>query len=123
MKLPCELVVWYLLPTIRKEFAKSLVKDLNLTQKQAAEKLGLTESAISQYLKSKRGQEMKLPKDIKKNIEKSIKQISNSEDDSVMIEEICSICKLIRNHGSLCELHRTNNHNLDNCKICMEGCK
>ena len=123
MKLPCELVVWYLLPTIRKEFAGYLVEELNMTQKQAAEKLGLTESAISQYLKSKRGQEMKLSKEIKKNIEKSIKQISNSEDDSVMIEEICSICKLIRKQGSLCELHRTNNHNLDNCKICMEGCK
>ncbi len=121
MKLPCELVVWYLLPTIRKKFAGYLVEELNLTQKQAAEKLGLTESAISQYLKSKRGREMKLPKDIKEKIEKSVKQISNSEDDSVMIEEICSICKLIRNHGSLCELHRTHNDKLDNCKVCMGG--
>ena len=121
MKLPCELVVWYLLPTIRKKFAGYLVDELNLTQKQAAEKLGLTESAISQYLKSKRGREMKLPKDIKEKIEKSVKQISSSEDDSVMIGEICSICKLIRNHGSLCELHRTHNDKLDNCKVCMGG--
>jgi len=64
MKTPCELIVWYVLPAIRREFARVLVKEFNLTQREAARKLGVTESAVSQYLKSKRGKEMKFNQEI-----------------------------------------------------------
>jgi len=53
IKIDCEETVWYLLPLIRKEFAKSLIKDHGLTQRKAAEKLGITEAAVSQYVSKK----------------------------------------------------------------------
>ncbi len=121
MKLPCELIVWYLLPNIRRELARSLVEDLKLTQRDAAKKLGLTESAVSQYLKSKRGHEMKFDEKINAEIETSIRDICKAEDDSLMVEKICSICKHIRNHGALCELHKTHGALPDGCRVCMEG--
>jgi predicted transcriptional regulator len=49
MKVPCEIVVWYVLPVVRREIAKSLVSDFGLNQRTAAGKLGITEAAVSQY--------------------------------------------------------------------------
>ena len=123
MKLPCELIVWYILPNIRRELARSLVEDLKLTQRDAAGKLGLTESAVSQYLKSKRGHEMKFDEKINAEIESSIKDICNAGDDSLVVEKICGICKLIRNKGVLCELHKTHGELPDGCRVCMEVSK
>ncbi len=59
MKVPCELIIWDILPAIRREFARILVEDFNLTQRETAKKLGVTESAVSQYMKFKRGKAVK----------------------------------------------------------------
>ncbi len=106
MKVPCELIVWYVLPALRREFARVLVKEFNLTQREAAKKLGVTESAVSQYLKFKRGKEMKFNQEIIDEIEKSVKEILKSEKDSLTIEKTCSVCALIRDHGVLDELNK-----------------
>jgi predicted transcriptional regulator len=52
MKPPCELIVWYVIPTIRAELAKEMIK-LGLSQKEVSERLGITQSAVSQYVKDK----------------------------------------------------------------------
>lgn len=118
MKVPCELIIWNILPGIRREFAKILVEDFNLTQREAAKKLGLTESAVSQYLRFKRGKGAKFNQKIIDEIEKAIREISKSKEESLLIEKTCSICGLIRKDGFLCELHRAHNAELNNCKVC-----
>ena len=45
MKIPCELVVWYVLPTIRREVAKELVKTHGMSQAQVAKKFGRISSS------------------------------------------------------------------------------
>ena len=55
MKIPCELIVWYVLPSIRRELARELVEKHHLSQAEVARRFGVTDAAISQYLKSKRG--------------------------------------------------------------------
>ena len=55
MKIPCELIVWYVLPSIRRELARELVEKHKFTQAEVARRFGVTDAAISQYLKSKRG--------------------------------------------------------------------
>jgi len=94
MKIHCEEVVWYTLPIIRKELARSLIKDYGLTQRKAAEKLGITESAVSQYLSKKRGNFKTLNTIIKEEIKKSAKRIVKG-DDKVMKVETCRICHLL----------------------------
>ena len=106
MKVPCELIVWYVLPAIRREFARVLVKEFNLTQREAAKKLGVTEAAVSQYLKSKRGKDMKFNQEIIDEIEKSAKEILESKKDSLTIEKTCSVCSLIRDYRVLDEFMR-----------------
>jgi len=55
LRTPCELVVRYLLPIYRSLIAKDLIEKYHFTQVTAAEKLGTTQAAISQYVHSKRG--------------------------------------------------------------------
>jgi hypothetical protein len=100
MKIPCEEAVWYILPIIRKEFAKSLIKDHGLTQRKAAEKLGITESAVSQYVSKKRGDLKISDSTIKKEIKISTKRIANG-DVEVMKIEICRVCHLLQAKGIL----------------------
>jgi predicted transcriptional regulator len=98
IKIDCEENVWYLLPLIRKEFAKSLIKDHGLTQRKAAEKLGITEAAVSQYVSKKRGDLKVTNAEIKREIKTSAKRIMNG-DLQVMKTETCRICHLLRVRG------------------------
>jgi len=95
MKVPCEIIVWEVLPIIRKEFTKSLIKNHGFTQRKAAEKLGLTEASISRYISGKRGEIKKLNKEIIKEIQKSTDKISKG-NTSVVVEETCRICELFK---------------------------
>ena len=52
---PCEVVGRYVLPIFRSMIAKELIENYDFTQVEAAEKLGTTQAAISQYIHSKRG--------------------------------------------------------------------
>ena len=65
--MPQEVELWYLIPALRREIAKILVKDYDLSQVEIAKILKITESAVSQYLKEKRGNELKFTeKEIRK---------------------------------------------------------
>lgn len=55
VRLPCEIVARYVLPAFRSYVAKELIKKHHFTQVEAAQKLGTTQAAISQYIHSKRG--------------------------------------------------------------------
>ncbi|ODS35461.1 hypothetical protein BEH94_06460 [Candidatus Altiarchaeales archaeon WOR_SM1_SCG] len=106
MKTPCELVVWYLLPAIRSELSKAIKKE-RFTQKEIAEKLGVTPAAVSLYLSEKRGHDIEFPDNIKdmiKNIAKRIVEEDLSEFS--IMEEICVICLEVRKSEILCEIHR-----------------
>jgi len=52
---PCEVVGRFVLPIFRSIVAKELIEKFSFTQVEAAEKLGTTQAAISQYIHSKRG--------------------------------------------------------------------
>jgi uncharacterized protein len=98
VKIDCEESVWYILPLIRKEFARSLIEDHGLTQRKSAEKLGITESAVSQYLSKKRGCREILDDELRKEIRKSTQRIMKG-DVKIMKFETCRICHLLRAKG------------------------
>jgi len=91
----CEYMMWNGLPVIRKEIAESMINDYGLTQKQTAEKLGVTPAAVCQYVSRKRGRfEIENGK-IRKEIKLSAKTIIDNGDGHI-ISETCRICKLLR---------------------------
>jgi|WetSurMetagenome_2_1015567.scaffolds.fasta_scaffold1100895_2 uncharacterized protein len=91
MKLPCEQALWYVLPQIRADIARELVKG-GMSQKEAAEKLGITPAAVSQYLSKKRAGKIKLPKDYRSLIEAAVKEIRDSNSDEAISVTICKCC-------------------------------
>jgi hypothetical protein len=97
----CETIGKYVLPVFRSLIAEELVRNFNLTQVEAAEKLGTTQAAISQYLNSKRAHKSieqlndVLPK-IKAMAHETATKLANSEmsaDD--LSADICELCSLL----------------------------
>jgi hypothetical protein len=95
MKTPCEIIVWNVVPIIRKEFAKNLIKNHDLTQRKVANKLGITEAAVSRYVSGKRGLLEISDDEILKEIKESAKRIAK-ENGPTVIEETCRICRLLK---------------------------
>jgi len=121
MKPPCELIVWYVIPTIRAEVAKEMI-DLGLSQKEVSEKLGITQSAVSQYMKDKRGRGIPVNKEVRKAIKKLAKDIAEGNTAKDVIPGICTVCAIVKSSGSLCDLHRQEDSELEGCDVCMKGC-
>jgi len=94
-KTPCEYIVWSVLPTIRKEFAKCMLRNHNLNQKEIAEILELTPSAVSQYLSNKRGGIDIIDDQIQTEIDKSVKNIIK-KGTSKFSKETCRICTILK---------------------------
>lgn len=92
-KTPCELMLWNHLPAIRKELAVALINDHGLSQRDAAEKLGVTPAAVCQYLAKKRGQQLTITTSIKQEIGISAARIKNNGSATI---ETCRLCRLIQ---------------------------
>lgn len=98
MKIPCELIVWYVLPAIRRELARELVDKHGMIQAEVARKFGVTDAAVSQYLKSKRGSNKELEAsgrydEFKNEITISAQRIVDGSD---IVTETCRICEIIK---------------------------
>ncbi len=108
MKFYCEIVVGEVLPALRALITNELIKNYDLTQQQVANKLGLTQPAISQYMKYLRGENGKKLQKNKKFmiiVKKFSKDIANgkmsSNDTMRKILEISHLIvhKKIINYG------------------------
>lgn len=108
MRPSCEIVSRYVLPVFRSMVAKEMMSKYKISQSEVASRLGVTQAAISHYLKSKRGSKMALELEKIAEVRLAVARISeelmhkNSEDD-LIFEEFCSLCKTIRKNSSLWE--------------------
>src|SRR3989344_2444797 len=102
--MPQEVEVWYLLPSLRKELTKVLIKDGGLSQKQTADLLGITESAVSQYLKSKRAKQIKFTKEEISEIRKVAHNILHDKKNTG--KYFYELSTKMRGSESMCILHR-----------------
>jgi predicted transcriptional regulator len=107
MKEPCQIIIWQVLPVIRKEFAKSLVTQYGFTHRKAAIILGLTEAAVSRYFSGKRGNIDLSNKTILKEINNSASKIAKG-NKKIVIQETCRICNLLKSSKFI--------ENIDNCR-------
>ena len=112
--LPQEIEVWYIIPAIRKEFSKVFTKKYGLTLEKTGNILGVSKAAVSQYLKKKRANLVKIPASVRKEIEISSGKII--ENEKLAVEEIIRILKLIKISGCGCGV--CNKYNKGILKIC-----
>jgi len=113
--LPQEIEVWYIIPAIRRELAKSLIEKHKITYEKAGNILGISKAAISQYIKNKRASRIKLHDNIKKEVEKSSVRLIKEKSNAVI--EITKLLELIRKkqwYSSVCK--KMINNEFQDCK-------
>ena len=113
---PQEIEVWYVLPAVRKELSKCLIRE-GLSQKEVSQKLQITEAAVSQYIKEKRATSIEFDDDVKKAIERAAKRLVTQNNT---MKEIEKINHLMRKNKTLCKIHHQYDKNLPkNCEVCI----
>lgn len=121
MLLPCEVGVKTILPAVKAVMARTIVEKHGLNEKETAELLGLSQSAISRYRNRGRGNNLT-------EIEKSVEvQILINQMVTYLVKEpqkkqeiltlFCQTCTTIRQQGLMCNLCRK-----EMAKEWAEGC-
>ena len=121
--MPQEIEVKYILPAIRREFSKILVREKKYSQKQAAKILDITEAAVSQYFNSRRAKEVVFTEDVIQEMRNSIDKLIANHSKPIIIGEIYRICNLTTVRQILCGIHKAKSKDLEECKVCFEGCE
>ena len=101
MKTTCEIMVQRVLPAIRAEIARIIISERGRTQQEAAEILGLSRAAVSQYLSEKRGAEVGLSEDTQEEIRKFAFQLLQGLTPKEQVTGMCNICKYVQLSGWL----------------------
>lgn len=105
MILPCEVGVKTVLPAVKAVMARSIVEKHGLNEKQTAELLGLSQSAVSRYVSKERGNLLTLENTtevlalIDQMVTYLIKEPNNKTE---ILKLFCQTCKAIREKGLMC---------------------
>jgi len=107
MSTSCEYIARHFLPLYRAFVAKELVEKCGYTQEQAAEKLGTTQPAISQYLSSKRGRKgipnydevAPLVKAVAAEAAESVAKKKMTPEE--FTDSFCDMCKKLQKAGKI----------------------
>ena len=113
MDTPQEIEVWYVLPALRRQFVLAF-KEHGLRQKEIAKIMTISEAAVSQYLKNKRGSKVRFSENFISNIKKSARKIIENRSD--FRKELQITLNLVRT--VTCSMCHTRLNTDKNCKIC-----
>ena len=125
MKPFCEIIVSDVLPAMRAVLANEMSKTYGLSQVQISKKLGITQPAISQYIRELRGQRAKVilsnekMMDLIKKLAHDIAVDKTDMGSKTLHKKFCLICRNIREEGLICKLHKDSWPSMGPCKICF----
>jgi len=122
--LPCEVGVQTVIPAIRALMARTIIEKHEMKEKQVAELLGLSQSAISRYTTKNRGNIITLENvpEVQTLIDKMIHLLlyGKPHQTTEILELLCQTCKIIREKGLMCELcqKKTRQNIAEICAFC-----
>jgi len=126
LRLPCELVTEHLLSLIRRLLAGELVRENGVSQVQAARILGVTQPAVSNYLRSDPGKGKDTLEEAMEEVKATVKAFSEDLlegrlDQVEAMRRICGLCIGLRNRGPLCRIHARDVPYIhrENCSLCL----
>ncbi len=124
--LPCEVGVKTILPAIRAVMARDLVEKHGMKEHQAAEILGLSQSAISRYATKNRGNILTIDDvpEVQMLVDQMINLlVYNAHQKNEILELFCQTCKIIREKGLICQLCRNKMREtqLETCAFCRSA--
>ena len=115
MEMPHEIIVWYVLPSLRKALVTEL-KGLGMPQKDIAKLMKITEASVSQYLHNKRGsKDIRFGQVMQKQIKKSALKIRSSSEKNIVMKELIKLVALSSKEKIVCSKCQLKN---GKCEIC-----
>lgn len=124
MQLPSELEAKYVLPTLRALIAKKLVLEKRYTQEKAAKVVGVTQAAVSNYIRGVRGARSYWENNpiVLKYVDKIVELIVGKGDPKDITRQFNLLLIELRKAGFLCQLHKNIEPFIDTseCKVCFE---
>ena len=125
MLLPAEIESKSLIPALRAILAKDLANKYNIREDEISKMLGVTQAAISNYIRGTRGD----PKLIEKILEdKQVTDMLNDISDSLStdkaytpsnLSKFIGLCNYIKSSLLICDIHHNLESNIDD-EICKE---
>ncbi len=101
MRLPCEIAVKKILPTVRALIAYILVHDYKLSIYSTAKLMDLTPAAISNYVSGRRGAKyrelIESDPELKEIITRIARKLVEKGATEEVYSDICRACTLLRN--------------------------
>jgi predicted transcriptional regulator len=127
MLLPSEIESKLLIPAVRAILSKDLVIEKGLKEEEVARMLGITQAAVSNYLRGTRGDNELISKLMSlTEIMSMIKEISddlstNRAYTAKTLSKFIALCNYMRYSLIICDAHHSLERNIDE-KVC-EQCK
>jgi predicted transcriptional regulator len=127
MLLPSEIESKLLIPAVRAILSKELVIEKGLKEEEVARMLGITQAAVSNYLRGTRGDNELISKLMSlTEIMSMIKEISddlstNRAYTAKTLSKFIALCNYMRYSLIICDAHHSLERNIDE-KVC-EQCK
>ncbi len=103
--LPCEVGVKTVLPAVKAAMARSIVEKHGLNEKQTADVLGLSQSAVSRYVGRERGNLLNLEgtTEVVTLIDQMVIHLIERPDKKIeFLNLFCKTCQTIREKGLMC---------------------
>jgi predicted transcriptional regulator len=121
MRPPCEIVVNKVLPHIRADIVKILIREYKMRQIEISKRLGITQASVSQYLSSTRGGNKEFHDifpEMEEYAKEIAKKIASGETRDTQVALVCQMCSKMREEEKFCEYHK-GFLELENCGICF----
>ena len=121
MLMPCEVAVKSVMPALRALVAKELTRTYNLKQNEVADLLGVTQTAVSKYLRHVRGRVIEIEKvdEVQPIISEIVVLLASKRASRAdLVERFCLACRIIRQKRLMCKLCRRSDPTMD-VKLCV----
>ena len=125
MLLPSEIEAKSLIPAIRSILAQKLIKEYGLKEEDVAKVLGVTQAAVSNYVRGTRGDTQLVTKlesvvEVTRMIEDIARDLaSNKAYTPSTMAKFVQLCNYMRYTFIICDVHRTMESHIDE-KICEQ---
>lgn len=125
LRLPSEIVVNRFLPTVRVMIASGL-RERGSTQREIAERLGVTQASVSKYLSGEVPVEERFREDPR--LQGAVERIADGFADETLdeyaaLDELLEVIREFEDRGPICEVHEEEMPSLRGlgCDLCVRG--
>jgi len=122
MMQPSEIIAAKILPTVRAQLARILLKDYHLRQVEVARRMGITQAAVSHYNTRSKAMDSEILQtfpEIEECVAKLAVRVAKGLSITEQIAAIENLCKELAKTERFCAYHRRFSSVDAKCQVCM----